>query len=81
MVDYDNLIFGKAIESSGGSDGIVKGDPRFNTAVTEMESASAAKDASSAYTWCLVARSTWYMETVDRDHYQATTAGVIKVYP
>ncbi|PSN65186.1 hypothetical protein BS50DRAFT_575250 [Corynespora cassiicola Philippines] len=34
MVGHDNLIFGKAVESSGGSDGVLRGDPRFNTTAT-----------------------------------------------
>jgi len=31
MVGYDNLIFGKSIEGSGGCDGILQTDSRLNS--------------------------------------------------
>ncbi|KAL1602632.1 hypothetical protein SLS60_006049 [Paraconiothyrium brasiliense] len=32
MAGYDTLIYGSKIETSGGTDGILPGDPRFNNA-------------------------------------------------
>ena len=38
MVGYDNLIFGKSIEGSGGSDGILQTDSRLNLGGKEESS-------------------------------------------
>jgi hypothetical protein len=41
MVGYDNLIFGKQVESSGGTDGILAGDKRLNPHEAKVDGVNA----------------------------------------